>query len=433
MEQKRVVDTNTPDQAVAPPSKPPGRNRLGRLKTFSSLQKNRDYRFLFAGNLCSNAALWLQIFTVGWLVLNLSGGSAVQSGTAVAIRTLPGLLVGPWAGTIVDRWDRRKTALVVQVWMAVAALGFALLVAAGQVKVWHAYIFMMVSGMGFTIIQTARLALIGNTVPREDLTNALVLHSMTGNSMRIIGPLTGGILIETVGFKWSFIAQAGLNIGMLLLLLPMRTPYREGAANLKDSMWSNMAEGVRYMFQHRVIFQLNVLNITRSAVFQTLILMMPAYTEEALHAGPGTGTVLITAMAVGGLVSSLVISSWQFFTKRGITSLASLATGAICVMLLGQSQWLWLSIPAIALLGFFQTTFVTSSFTALQDVVPDNFRGRIFSVWQYLDVLVLMWVFFLGLAVELTSIGIALTGLGAITLSLAGAFTLRFKEIRELS
>jgi MFS family permease len=107
------------------------RSRRGGLKTFSSLKNNRDYRYLFTGNLFANGAQWLQLVTIGWLALDVSG-SVFHSIMAVAVRALPTLLLGPWGGVLADRWDRRKLAMATQAGLAVSAFIFAALVARGR-------------------------------------------------------------------------------------------------------------------------------------------------------------------------------------------------------------------------------------------------------------------------------------------------------------
>ena len=435
MEQKPLASSSSPGApSEAPPAIDAHVSRRSRgFKTFSSVQNNRDYRFLWAGNTFANCAQWIQVFTVGWLVLEISGGSALLSSTVIGVRSLPVLLMGPWAGALTDRWDRRKFAIGLQVWMAVAAVLFAAVVASGEVRVWHAFVYMVISGIGFTSMQPVRQSLIANTVAREDMGNAWGLHAMTANSMRLIGPLIGGVLIETVGFKWNFIVQAGLYIGMLLLLLPMRTPYREGSANRGVSMWSNMVEGMRYIWTNRALLQLNVVNLGRSIVLHPIAFFIPVYTQDVLNAHTGTGTMLITALGLGGLTSSVIVASWQFYTKRGMVSLISLAAGAVCILALSQSHWLWLSVIAIASVGFSQTYFVLSNTTSIQSIVPDFIRGRVTSVWLYADGLIPMWVFLIGLTAEFTGIATALTIVGGLALSAAVYFLLQFKEMRGIN
>src|ERR687895_435330 len=88
----------------------PVRPRRGGLKTFSSLKNNRDYRYLFTGNLFANGAQWLQLITMGWLALDVSG-SVFHSIMAVAVRGFPTLLLGPWGGGLGVRGGRGQVGL----------------------------------------------------------------------------------------------------------------------------------------------------------------------------------------------------------------------------------------------------------------------------------------------------------------------------------
>jgi len=369
---------------------------------------------------------------VGWLVLEISGGSALQSGTVTGIRTLPALLLGPWAGVLADRWDRSKIAILAQVGLASSAILFAVLVASGGVQVWHAYVYMSIAGVAFTFMQPVRQALVANTVRRSDMANALALNAMTVTSMRLVGPLIGGILIATVGFKWNFTFEAGLYVGMMLLLLPMRTPYREAGGRHKASGWLNMVEGLRYVVKDRMMLRLNVLNFVRAASFGPLPLVLPVYTKEALDAGAGIGSLLLTVMGIGGLIATLIMASWGFFAKKGMVGLVTLMSGSACILMLGRSEWLWLTLPLLALMGFSQTHFIVSNQTLIQTVVPDSIRGRVSSVWQYEQGLTPLFVFLISLMAEWRGIGFALSTVGAISLLLGIFFLLRFEDHRTL-
>ena len=434
MKEKLSADVVEPAGKASSPASaedgPPPR-RHG-LKTFSSFYNNRDYRFLWVGNLSGNVGQWLQVFTVGWLVLEISGGSALQSATAVGIRSLPVLVLGPWTGAMVDRLDRRKFAIVLQLWMAIAAVLFAVLVASGHVQVWHAYAYALLNGIGFTSMSTVRQSLIANTVRRSDLANAVALNSMGGTSTRLLGPLIAGILITTTGFVWSFALQSALYVGMFLLLLPMKTPYREDRDVRQASIWAYMAQGARYIWGNPALLQLNVVNVARTIVFQPVMFLLPVYTREVLSAGAGTGTALMTAMAIGGLTAGFIITSWRFFTKRGVVSMTCLAGASVCMVALGQSHWVWLSIAVMTVMGFFQANFLIANQTSIQTIVPDYLRGRVTSVWHYLDGLIPMWVFLLGLLAEFAGVSLALTVVGIGVFATSTFFLIRFKEMRSL-
>ena len=408
------------------------RSRRGGLKTFSSLKNNRDYRYLFTGNLFANGAQWLQLVTIGWLALDVSG-SVFHSIMVVAVRALPTLLLRPWGGVLADRWDQHKLAMATQAGLAVSAFIFAALVAWGQVSsVWYIYAYTLVGGVAFTIMQPVRQALIANTVRPANMGNALALNAMTVTTMRLIGAAAGGVLIETVDFQWNFFVEASLYIGMALLLIPMRTPYQAASAARHASPINNLVEGLSYILKSRVILRLMLLNFTRTAVFMPLLLLLPGYTSDALNAGAGIGTAMIVSMGIGGVVASLAISSWGFFTRKGLVCLITLISGSSAILSLGLAHWVWYAVPIMMVMGLSQTHFIVSNQTLVQTIVPDTLRGRVSSVWHYEQGLIPLFAGVIGVMAEGIGIASAMAWVGGVALALGLFFLLRFKEIRAL-
>ena len=406
--------------------------RRGGIHTFSSLQNNRDYRFLLGGNLFANAAQWLQFVTVGWLALDVSG-SPLHSIMAVAVRALPTLLLGPWSGVIADRWDRRRLAMASQVALAVSALGFALLLTLERVDtIWYVYGYTVLTGIASTVTQPARQALIANTVRRSDLANALALNAMAVTSMRLLGAAVAGVLIQAVDFQWNFYLEGGLYLGMTLLLIPMGTPYREASAASRVSPIADLVEGVGYIMKNRTILRLLLVNFARTAIFGPLLLLLPAYASEALGAGPGVGTTMIVSMGIGGVIASLAISSWGFQTKKGLVCLISLITGSGVFFTLGLSQWIWYSVPIMFIMGLSQTYFIVSNQTLIQTIVPDALRGRVSSVWHYEQGMIPLFSGLIGLLAAFIGIALGMTWFGGAALALGLIFLIWFKDVRAL-
>ena len=220
------------------------------------------------------------------------------------------LILGPWGGVLADRLDRRKLVMGAQVVMVSSALTFGVLLANGKIdSIWHVYGYMLVSGIAFAFVQPTRQALVANTVPREDLGNALALNAMAVTSMRLAGAAIIGILIETLDFHWNFFVESGLYVGMIVLLAPMKTPYRRESDAKKSSPLADLKEGLGFIFASREMLRLMVMNFVRTGVFMPLLLFLPAYTEEALGRGAGVSTAMIVMMGAGGLLATIMISS----------------------------------------------------------------------------------------------------------------------------
>ena len=406
--------------------------RRGGLRTFSSLQNNPNYRYLFAGNLFANAAQWLQFISIGWLALDISG-SAFHSIMAVAVRAMPTLVLGPWGGVLADRMDRRKLAMATQVGMSGAALTFAFLILQEKVtSVWYVYAYTIGTGVGFAIKQPVRQSLIANTVRPPDMANALALNALAVTSMRLVGAALGGILIETLGFQWNFFVEGGLYIGMIALLIPMRTPYREASTARHSSALSNLKEGLVYIVKKRVMLRLMTLNFIRTGVFAPLLLLLPAYTSEALGAGPGVGTAMLVSMGIGGVIATFIMSSWGFLTKKGLVSLITLVSGSAVITSLGISHWIWYSVLIMVIMGLSQSHFIVANQTLVQNIVPDTLRGRVSSVWHYEQGLIPLFSGMIGLVATQIGISWALICFGGAALGLSVFFIIRFGDIRSL-
>ena len=422
----------TPHKPSPPTRRPSFRFSVSRVKTFSSLQNYVNYRYLWTGNLFANCAQWLQFITIGWLALDISG-SALHSILAVAIRALPVLLIGPWAGVLADRLDRRKLVIAAQFVMVLLAVAFGALLANGKVdSIWHVYGYMLVSGIAFAFVQPTLQALVANTVPREDLGNALALSAMAVTSMRLTGAAISGVLIATVDFHWNFFFESVLYVGMILLLALMKTPYREELERRKASPLGDLREGLRFIWSSNEMLRLMAMNFVRSGVFMPLLLFLPAYTEEALGQGAGVSTAMVVTMGAGGLLATVMISSFGFFSKKGMVSLVTLISGSSVVLILGLSQWVWLSVPVMLLMGLSQTHFIVANQTLIQNLVPDNLRGRVTSVWHYESGLIPLFAALTGGVGVLVGIDTAMAIVGVIALAISLFFLTRFANIRRL-
>ena len=408
-----------------------GSGRRPRLHTFSSL-KSIDFRLLWAGSIFDNLALWLQFITLSWLVWNMTE-SASLSGAAAGLRGLPTLVIGPWAGVLADRVDRRKLVIALQIFLAVVAVFFASLVATGAVQVWHVFAYASVSAVCFAFIMPARQSLIANTVPPENMGNAFALSAMTVTVNRLAGGLLGGLLITTVGIQWNFFVEAGAYVGTVLLLIPMKTPYQQASTARFSSVMANFKDGFRYIWRdNRIILHLIVLGLILNVVFIPIPALLPAYTSKVLTADASVGGYLLAAQGVGGITATVAIASLGFVINKGNLGLICLVLGSISVIVLAQSQWLTLSIAMLIVLGISQSTFIVSTQTLIQSMVPDTLRGRITSIYMLEFGLGPIAIVLIGILMDLTTVPSALTIVASVSLALSLVFLAAFKQVRGL-
>ncbi len=422
--------------------------RLPRLHTFDSLIAYRNYRLLWTGNFCCNSALWLQLLSVGWLVRNLTEGSAtsaLQVVTVGGLSTLPVLLVGPWGGVLGDRVDRRKLLMRIQTFMACLAVLFALVVVSdygidlsNAAKVWVAYGYVIISGSCLSVTQPMRQALIANTVPPEAFGNAFATNTLTITGTRIFGPFIGGILIASLGFTANFLVEAACYAAMVLVFLPLRTPYRLAPPRRRVSPVAAFGEGIRFIRREQpIILTMILLGLIPNVVLHQVWFLLPIFTAETLQREADVGGFLLAATGVGGFASAVLIASVGFIFKKGMLALCSILASAVLVVLFAYSPWILPAFPLvpalifIALMAGAQAHFRTTNGTLVQLITPDQYRGRVTSLNSYGQGFVFPFSILVGLLAGFTGVVTTITVLGTLGLALALYFTLRLREVRE--
>ena len=310
----------------------------------------------------------------------------------------------------------------------------ALVVSSGKVEVWHAYVYVLISGACLSVTQPLRHVLIANTVRREALVNAYATNVLTIPGTRMVGPFVGGVLVASLGFFWNFAVESLLYVSMVLVFLPMKTPYsrmRESAG--QQSMVADLRDGIRYIWKENRIFSILILlTLIPNVIMQPVMFLLPVFTEEVLHRGADVGGFLLAANGFGGLVAALIIATFGFVFKKGVVSLATVITSAVVVLIFAQSHWMPLAFVAIGLFAFSQTTFRTANGTLVQTLVRDDMRGRVTSLQRYGQGLVVFSSLLIGWFAGVTSAPTALTVVGAVALSLGLVFAAAARRVRAL-
>ena len=418
-----------------------GTGSTSRQASLNTIRQYKDFRLVWLGNFVAQGGQWLQILTIGWLVLRLTDGNALLTGTVIGIRTLPVLFIGPWAGVLADRVDRRKVVMATQTCMALAACSFAFLVIAtdldsdpitGPLLWWHPFVYMVIAGAAHSVIQPVRQAMIANTVPRHALVSALSLNGMVYPATRIIAPAVGGILIATLGFSWNFFLEACAYVGIILLLIPVKLPFRQEATGRRSSPLASMKEGIRYVWHDRRIVQLILLGMFPNFIWQPLVFLLPVFTTEVLGRGADAGGMLAAAIGAGGVVAAVLIAGVGFVFRKGMTSFVGLIGGCLFVLLFAQSTWLSLSLALLVAMGFSQYIFRVANSTLVQTIVPDEYRGRVISIYMLDQGLTPLATMLISLLVHVWNPSGAFTAIGGLALGLSILMALVFRRARQL-
>ena len=349
--------------------------------TFSSLQYP-NFRLLWTTTVLSAGGNWIQQVTLSWLAWDMTH-SPVKVAMVLGLRTVA-LLLSPVAGVLADRFDRRKIMMVDHLVLMLIALAFAAVILAGQLREWHLFAFAFAGGLAWAMNNPVRQVLVGNSVPREELTNAIALNSMGFNTMRMVGPMVGGILISSVGPGVNFLIQAVLYVVVFFALIPYHPLTQPSKVERKaDEKAPGLGEGFAYIWRHPTLLTLVavtfMLTFTMMAFITTQI---PAYADLVLGDDGGRSIGwLFSSMGAGGLLGTFLLARFNV-QHKGLLSIFGVVGAGVTLLILAQVESLWL---AMVMLGinqiFFNTVMITNN-VVLQSTVPNEIRGRVIGVYM---------------------------------------------------
>jgi len=386
------------------------------IRAFESL-KFPNFRLLWFGNLCVNSADWLQILTIGWLILEITNGDTVITGAVLALRTLPVFLIGPWAGVLADKFDRRSLIKLTQFMMAVLAVLFAVLVSmsdftdtgvSGPLKPWHLFVYVGITGISVSIIRPVRQSLVANVVPLENLRNATALNALTRTSARLVAPAIGGMLIYLLGFKWNFYIEAACYLGITISMLRMKTPYGNNPVPKNTSVLKDLYTGIEHISKNRALAQVITLSFVPTCIFQPLVFILPIYVASVLNEGPAVGGTLLAIMGLGGVATSFYLASKDFPLKKGLTVILALIMGCAAISALSLSNIIIVAYVMFLILGVCQTNIRVGTNTLIQEIVPDELRGRVTSIYNFDNGFTAISILMLGILFNYLEVGQAL-------------------------
>jgi MFS family permease len=348
---------------------------IGR-RTFAALA-NPNYRRWYAGQGISLVGTWMQTIAQSWLVLSLTH-SATLVGAAVAIQTLPVLLLGPYAGVVADRIDKRRLMIILQAMMGLQALVLGLLTVTHVVRVWEVFVLAAVLGLNNAFENPARQSFVLELVGREHVRNAVSLNSVMVNVARAIGPAVAGIIIASGGIGFCFLLNSASFVAVVVSLLRLDVSAlqpSEPAGRAKGQL----REGIRYVIANRDLgVPLLMMALVGCLAFEFQV-VLPVLAKHDFHGNSVTYGFITSAMGVGAIIGGLWVAA------RGRTGSKVLMQTCLwfCVAMFAAAfaPDLALELVAIAFVGAFSIACLSQGNSTLQLAAAPSMRGRVMALW----------------------------------------------------
>jgi MFS family permease len=347
--------------------------------------RRRDFALVAGGRFVSAMGDYVRYAALPFYVLDLTG-SALATSTIFIVQILPDLLFGSVAGVVVDRRDRRSLLIVTDLLRAVILL--PLLAVRSPGMVWMVYVVAMVLSF-ISLFASARIALIPELVPEDELISANATDAMGDNVARLVGPAIGGILLSMTGLTGVVLFDAATYVfsGVCLMFLRGKQSKETvaAAAAMRQrggrGLWSDWLAGLRLVTHERALALL-FLVMTISTLGESLItVLFVVFARDAFHASSSDYGWLVSARGLGGIIGTLLVDRLSLrFPAHRLFAIGLTGTGVIfALMCVAPSLWVLIALHVV--IGIPGMMWIVSVSALFQSRTPAAFRGRIFGTY----------------------------------------------------
>lgn len=338
---------------------------------------------IWAGQALSLFGSALVQFALIWWLAQESGSATVLA-IATLVGMLPQIVIGPFAGALVDRWNRRLIMIAADATIALFSLLLAYLFSTGNVQIWHIYLIMGVRALGGAFHYPAMAASTPLMVPKEQLTRINGLNQALQGVNSLVAPPVGALLISILPTQGILLIDVGTALLAIvpLLILSIPQPERHEEHVEGHNLLQDVRNGLAYV---RTIPGFTA--IIGMALFLNFLLvptgaLVPLLVTKHFGKGAIELGLLESAMGVGIITGGILLSIWGGFKKKIATTLTGIIGLGVGVMLVGlaPADLFLLAILGNVILGLMIPIANGPVGAMMQTIVRPDMQGRVMSL-----------------------------------------------------
>ncbi|MBM3218209.1 MAG: MFS transporter [Candidatus Rokubacteria bacterium] len=345
----------------------------------ADLLREPTYRRLWVSGFLLNAARWMDMVTLGWLALQLTG-SPFMVGLAAFARSLPMMLVGPFGGIIADRVPRGRVLVLTQTIGLVTALALATLFASGAGTYGALVGLEMVFGALWAFDFPARRTALYTILGAGRVAQAVSLETVSMQCAKILGPLAAGVCLARLGAGGCFGVIAFVYLAGLVVVTGIRGRLGGPGRAQSRPILTSLAIGLRVAWRSATVRATLLATIAINVLFFPYQHMLPVFARDVLLVGPVVLGALFAADGFGALAGALVIASHRGdFSHRALFA-GAIVTGPLLLVGLSASPWLALCLALLVLMGVAESAFAAMQSTLVLLGSPEHSRGGVMGI-----------------------------------------------------
>ena len=353
------------------------------LSSITRTLGQRNFRVYMYGASLSLIGTWVQRVAQGWLTWELTH-SFVWLGVIASAELFPSVVLAPLAGAITDRMDRKKIAVISQVFACLQATALCLLVYFDLMNIWVLLALATFVGCVFSFSMAVRLAIFPSLVERQHIASAIAINAAFFNLARFVGPAVGGFLIATWGMAFAFGFNALSFFGFIVALTQIQMLRPETSGKARGSLMADVVEGVTYAMRHPGIGPALLILVAVALGIKGVPEMLPGYVDKVLDAGVQAFAQMTAASGIGAAITAVWIAGRGRLTGLTRLSLIYLVISALAVAAFTAWSTLWVGLISMFVIGAGITVIGTAIQSLMQNAVDGAMRGRVMSLYGVL-------------------------------------------------
>jgi MFS family permease len=342
--------------------------------------KSKNFKLFFYGQSVSVIGTWLQKTAVSWMVYSVTG-SVFLLGLATFLSMIPSLFLAPLAGSIIGRYDRHRSMILLQSLAMLQAGALALLI---YLKIYNINFILalslfqgIINSFDMTCRQTMMIDIVDS---KEDLPNAVALNSTLNNFARIAGPALAGIILHNYGEDICFIGNFLSYIPVLISLLMMKiTPHIK--AEEKLNMLEDFLEGLDYVKKEPEMAKMLLMLMCSSLFVISFNTLMPVFAKDIFSGNAQTFSWFESAAGIGSILSAIYLANLKKSDNMGNIMIAASLLLGFSVIILAYSNSLTIALICMGLSGVGMMAQTSSINIYVQTQSTVNMRSRSISYY----------------------------------------------------
>jgi MFS family permease len=364
---------------IAAPVAAQARPRAGArfVDSFGPLQV-RNYRLYVLSQVLTNTAGWAARVSQDWLMLTLTGSSAMV-GLTVAFQLCPMVALSLLGGVVADRCPRRTILMVTQAVFGVSTLLVGVLTLSGDVRAWHILAAALLTGLATAFDSPARQAFVNECAGPRNLPQAISFNSVVFQGGALVGPAIAGALISAVGNGWAFLINAAACLVAVVLLVVMRVGELTPTPAVPRAK-GQLRAGLTYVRRTPTLLWPVILVGFVQITGVSMVTALAAYTDQVFRNGAGGYALLNSTLALGAVTGALISTRRRRVRLRQLVLLAAAlgATQLVAATLSAHGPFL----VVLVAMGIVTLMYITASNTLVQLTTADEMRGRVMALYM---------------------------------------------------